>query len=118
MVRYLFWIAFCAFVSYALAGKANALYTPLLLIQVLAYGGIIGLSLAIGTTRKSGPRLSTRVIVSAIWLFFATTLYFLTFRQVSNGSNLSVVVLGLFFALPTPVVWIIQHKQMSKAVNS
>jgi hypothetical protein len=85
MLRYIFWTGFCAFVSYALANKANAIVGAGSLTMVLGYGGMMGLSLALATGTRPSVAFSAKIIIGFTWILLATCVYFFTFRKASYG---------------------------------
>jgi hypothetical protein len=112
MPRYIFWIGFCAFVSYALANKANAIVGAGSLTMVLGYGGMIGLSLALATSTRPSVAFAAKIIMGFAWTLLATCVYFFTFRKASYGPNWEIIALGIFFAIPAPVIWIIRTSRV------
>ena len=105
-MRYVFWLGFCALVSYSIAGKSGSIAGPAGAFGVLAYGALVGLSLAVATRTGDQPRLLPRLLISACWIALGTGLYFLVFRAVSYGSNQTIIMLGVLFSSPAPIIWI------------
>jgi hypothetical protein len=105
-LRYLFWMTFCAFVSYLLANKSNSTVTPLGTLGVVAYGATLGLAISIATRPRVDVSLFLKLSMNGCWILLATGFYFLVFRSVSYGPTRTVLTRGLLISLMPPVVWV------------
>jgi len=106
-MRYVFWMGLCALVSYSLASKAGSVIGwDGAAFGTIAYGASIGLSLAVATRPGTRPRLLPRVLISITWVVLSVALCYRVFRRVSFGTNQTITLRGLLFALPGPLIWI------------
>ncbi len=105
-LRYVFWAVLCVAVSFALANDANSVVGSLGLVEVLGYGAIVGLSIAVATGSNAKFRLFARIALGACWMVLATGFFFVIFRPVSVITNLELMLLGLVFGSIAPIVCI------------
>ena len=81
---------------------------PVGAFEVVAYGAMIGLSFAVATRAGNQPGLLPRLLISACWVALGTGLYFLVFRKVSFGTNQTIIMRGVLFGSPAPIIWIVR----------
>ncbi len=103
-LRYLFWFSFCAVFCYSLAQDRNGITGPII------YGGGIGLGFAAATDTRWTCGTRFRMSAGALWIVTMTAFFVWIFRPVSHAWDAGVVLWGLLFSFPPPLIWIVQRR--------
>lgn len=107
-MRYAFWVLFCAFVCFLFAQKSGSVIGFAGAAQVISYGGIVGLGLAVATRKSLMWGLGRQLLFGVLWFVILTAFYFWVFRPVSYGSNQGVLFWGGVFAFLAPAICVLR----------
>lgn len=107
-MRYAFWVLFCAFVCFLLAQKSGSVIGVVGAAQVIAYGSLVGLGLAVATRSQLVWSLGLRLLLGILWTVILTAIYFWVFRPVSYGTNREVLFWGGVFAFLAPAICVLR----------
>ncbi|MGA9733683.1 MAG: hypothetical protein WBQ83_23585, partial [Candidatus Acidiferrales bacterium] len=99
---------FCAFVCFSLAEKTGSVIGVVGAAEVIAYGGTVGLGVAVSTQRQLPWSLGLRMLFGILWIIVLTTFYFWVFRAVSYGTNREVLFRGAAFAFPPAAILVLR----------
>jgi hypothetical protein len=108
LMRYGFWFLFCAFVCFSLAEKTGSVVGVVGAAKVIAYGGTLGIGVAVSTRGQLPWGLGIRLLFGILWMVVLTTFYFWVFRSVSYGTNREVLFWGVAFAFPPAVILVLR----------
>jgi hypothetical protein len=103
-MRHLFWILFCAFVCFLLAEKSGSIIGSIGTAKVASYGGLVGLGLAVATSRQLEWGLGLRLLTGILWTLGLTGLYYWVFRPVSYQTDHEVLFWGGLFGFLAPAI--------------
>ena len=106
LVRYFLWFVFCAFACYGIAQKDGSIAGPASEVEVVLWGGALGLGFAVASNAQQVGRLRVRLVIAVLWIATMTACYVLVFRQ--TGYSTGVIWWGLLFSLPGPLLWILR----------
>ena len=107
-MRYAFWVLFCGFVCFIVAQKTGSIIGFVGAAEVITYGGVVGLGLAVATRRPLVWALRLRLLFGIFWFVVLTAFYFSVFRSVSYGTNREVLFWGALFALLAPAICVLR----------
>lgn len=107
-MRYLFWFLFCALASFLVAQKSGSVIDPVGAAGVIAYGGVIGLGLAVGTRSQLSWGVGLRLVLGLLWTVTMMATYFLVFRSVSYGTTREIWLWGFLMAFPAPAICVLR----------
>ena len=117
-MRFLYWFTIGALACFMITARTWSVQMNFKLLQLVGYGGLMGIGVAMASSTKRPERLSIRVALALVWLCTGAALHYWVYAPHSWDTPRGVLRSGLLWACPVAILWLLPQKAFSPIKRS